>query len=956
MGKKVLSVYVLVLLFILGLNYTVHAATTGKIAGTVVDKSTGDPLPGVNVLVPGTQLGAATDVGGRYYIINMPPDVYNVSAQMIGYATVNQTSVIVNVDRTTTLDFELDLTVLQGEEITIVAERAIVPVDVSASQQVISSESVEAFVKSTPVGSVGEMINMQAGVENMIIRGGGRDQTGFMVDGLMMVDERRNEPVMRVNLSSVKEVEILTGGFNAEFGNIRSGLLNVITKGGEVSKYSGSIDFRYSPAARKHFGEEYWKADWKIYGGEDAIEGNEYFEGGWTEFVEGTGRSPEEVQALWQWIHRPLEYANKPDYNIDASFSGPVPLLTKLRPTTFFASYTRNNNMFLFPQARDGVQYENTQLSLTSRISPEIRLNIFGLYGELNTLRFGSSENLSNIRDNWGAMWYQGGTNSYNIGGTTLANQYTSLIGIKLNHTLSPSTFYELKLQRFWQHDHVDKQANRDTSKVYEYYPGFYADEAPLGFYPAQNRDQLGYYFTAGGGKLRDFSNTETISFKADLTSQVDHYNQIKTGVEFVYNFLDEHSGVYGPFHNQHDDWYIWQRFPKRAGAYIQDKFEWEGMIANFGLRADYTDADVDWYTVDPYSKYLSAAYKDSLDQAPTEPSKSRLRFSPRLGISHPISENTKIFFNYGHFYSMPRNEALYSIQHGFQGDYKIQRLGNPNLNIPRTVAYELGYDQNLFDQILLHVAGYYKDVTDQTGELGYHNRDNSVSYQTYESKNYADIRGFEIRAEKKYGQFWWGWLNYNYVLTSNGYIGFQDYYEDPRIIPVREGAEQFKSVAQPSFRTCIEFHTPIDWGPRWLGLKPLSGWSANMIYFWQEGGKFTWEPIDPSDKNNMQWVTYSNANFRITKTFDSVFGVNSEFFLIVNNLFNTKRLNRWAFDSNEWTEYLRSLKLSWEEGDEKGSDRVGEWDEDYIDTDVRTPYLLYLNPRDFYLGVRLYF
>ena len=932
-----------------------QAQSSGKISGKIIDAETGEPLPGANVVIQETTQGAAADLEGNYFIINVPPGSYTLAASIIGFSTVIQQEVRVVSNRTTTLDFSLQPAVFEGEEITVTAERPIVPPDVSQSQQVLDAET---HIESQPVQSLEDLLNMQAGIENMVIRGGGQGQTRLMVDGFDLVDERRNTPVFTLNLNSIQEVEILTGGFNAEYGNIRSGMLNITTKDGTVNKYSGSIDFRVRPPTQKHFGEKYWERDWQIYAGDNSIEGNEYF-AGWNKLVKGTGQSPEQAKALWEWQHRPVEYANKPDYLAEGSLSGPVPLLANVLPTSFFLSYRRNYETYVIPLAleRDGVTDQNVQLKLSSRITPSINLSVFGLYNTLNTLRDGLAR--PGQRNDAGPMDVPGWEPAqylYSMGYNALSDLSTSLLGMSFTHTLGNSTFYTLKAQRFFRKDNVYRQAERDTTARFEYYPGQFANEAPFGWYPSVERDQIGYYFIGQGGAARDNSRTTTYKFEGALTSQIDIHNQIKSGFELTLNRLDEESGLDKPWHNDEVMWYRWLREPVRAGAYIQDKIEWEGMVANVGVRMDYTNANVDWYTVDRFSPYFAAKNVERIDEAPTEPAKHHLAFSPRLGVSFPISENTKFFFNYGHFYSMPGNEALFAFQQGDQGTRRISRLGNPDLVMPRTVAYEVGYDQNLFDEILLHVAGYYKDVTNQPGLVGYHNRDYSVSYQTYENKNYEDIKGFEIRAEKKYGRFFWGWLNYNYVLVKNGFVGFANYYEDPRIKAQVEGAQQFKSVPQPTLRASIDLHTPPEWGKKWGNLRPFGGWAVSLLYSWQEGGRFTWEPKDPEERNNMQWVDYSNTTLRISKDFLPAGGMKMEFFATVNNLFNQKYLRRWAFHGSEWQEYLQSLKLPWYEGDQKGNDKVGIYDKDYLALDIRAPHLLFFNPRSVRFGIRANF
>jgi hypothetical protein len=84
MSRKSSIVKFLVFTLILTLPFFVIAGTTGKLAGRVVDAENGNPIPGVNVYLQGTTLGGATDLDGNYYIINIPPGTYTLTASMIG--------------------------------------------------------------------------------------------------------------------------------------------------------------------------------------------------------------------------------------------------------------------------------------------------------------------------------------------------------------------------------------------------------------------------------------------------------------------------------------------------------------------------------------------------------------------------------------------------------------------------------------------------------------------------------------------------------------------------------------------------------------------------------------------------------------------------------------------------------------------------------------------------------
>jgi len=224
------------------------AGVTGKIAGTVTDAETGQPLPGVNIIIEGTTMGAASELSGYYFILNVPPGTYSLKASMMGYKAYSFTEVRVYIDQTTAIDFKLNTEALLGEEVTVVAVRSIVEKDVAASKKNISNDQIATL----PVASVGDVMGLQAGITSKLgIRGSGSDQAIFMVDGVVLRDERDNQPISTVPLSAIQEVSVQTGGFNAEYQNVRSGVINVVTKDGGGDRYAGTITYKYRPPAPK---------------------------------------------------------------------------------------------------------------------------------------------------------------------------------------------------------------------------------------------------------------------------------------------------------------------------------------------------------------------------------------------------------------------------------------------------------------------------------------------------------------------------------------------------------------------------------------------------------------------------------------------------------------------------------------------------------------------------------
>ncbi len=971
----------------------IFAGTTGKIAGKVVDAQTKEPLFGANVMILGTNMGASVKVDGNYFIMNVAPGTYTVVASMVGYSKVEQTQVVVNIDRTTQVDFQLSETSLLGKEQVVVAQRLAVQKDVSQSEVSATSEQINIVPL---VQDLTQYMSYQSGVQitgdqeskEMLIRGGSGNQVGMVVDGLTMTNNNQGGPIDIVNLSAIKEVSIIKGGFNAEYGNIRSGLFNVVTKEGS-QKYSGSADLRYAFAQQKHRGanlyswDNYWvrpyvdpavcwvgtqNGDW------DAYTQGQYkkFEG-WNAFTKRLNSdtdptndlSPEQARNLYLWQHalqgssalgQPHEgsYGNKPDYNVDASFSGPVPFVSNsLGDLSFFASYRYNAEQYIYPAQLDAITTDNFMLKVNSQISSSMKFGIETMFGS-QTLAGGSP----------------GGRNTYFLFGTTPMDIYTRMIGLTFDHVLSQNTFYKVRISQVRvKNDANHARVFRDPT-ILASFGQYNVDEQPYGFL-----NRAGYVYAIadqqviGGTGAEDLNQDEikTINAKFDIQSQIGNYNQVQAGVELIfddYNILEANEG-FDPTGNTRS---TWQKKPFRLQGYAQDKLEFEGFIANLGLRFDYNNPNTNWFGVDPYSRYFSRIYKYDIVNAPQDPAQNHLTVSPRLGISHPITENSKLFFNYGHFYNLASANTMFNINYGYSSS-GILRLGNPNLLPQRTIAYELGYEQEIADMFLIRLTGYYKDVTNEIGNVQYVNYDESVNYRTYQNDQYADIRGFELEIRKDWGQWVSGWVNYTLMVATNGLIGRAINYQDPRkqvVYGLRNPIVE-KPLPMPYANANVRIMTPENWGPTIAGYHIFDRLGLNFLLSWRTGEYLTWDPIPPFiEQNNLQWKSMWNVDLRISK-FVKVDQFDLNLFLDILNVFDFNYLNGQGFaNDSDFRDYMNSLHLPIYSQDKykadptfvAGNDKVGDVrsaDKPYINM-PNVDYLAWNQPRSVVFGIRLGF
>jgi len=1032
-------------------------ASTGKISGTVADTKTGEGLSGANIIITGKwlgngniekldiPLGAAADLDGFYYIINIPSGAYIVRALMMGYETKQIVDVRVEAGRTIKLDFTLNQTVVEGEVITVVAEKEVVKLDLSSSQQEISGEDVQ----NLPINNIEDVLHMASGVSvdaynnEISIRGGGSDQVMAYLDGFSMKDEVFNVPFLSFNRTSISNITIKTGGFSAEYGDLRSGIIDVETQDGG-SRYSLIIDSRYAPPDYRYSGPNKYTEDkyWLMYGSDwsmdstilhekfpvPGLEGEQKYEfDGWNVYARknfGTDSTssasyltPNQRREMWKYRHRGREEGSVHDHVIDATLSGPVPFIDNLN---FMMSLRDQHDSYRHPAQRDHFRLQNSQLKLTYRLNPAMQITAMGL----QSLQSGMGE-IESTGGNSAVIQRSGGlgkdqgedekdiANIYADTYHPLADIKTQNFGLSFKQVLSKNTFYEVRASHMRVDYDFRHGAERDTTdRKYiegEYYtvaeddsmtlhgywdgdvyvetdttfydgdqvwcPGFWLDGSPAGWLSygssASQLDQTGHVNLNQGSQDTELSSGWSTNIKADITHQANKYHLIKAGLSFrrskvsrdfehVDNILDEKL-----YRLQYDE------YPMYYAAYLQDRFEMEGITANFGIRADVFEANTDVLSPsDPFNTFFYAdSFKNKyVDSLSTGKSDVYFRLSPRIGISHPLTVTSKIFFNYGHAYNTPKNALRYGFRPKSEDDDRPLWVGNPNLKPYKTIQYELGYEQVLFTNYLIHGSIYMKDVSDQA-EPGhgteYHKYNGTTQdfYYTWENNHYQDIVGIDLTLYKRLGNYLTGWIRTEFVGDKAGKTGFSKRYLEGDPNGVDEG-NQFSYPDdemwdwKPALLINLDLHTPDNWGPILMGIQPLSNWRINTVIDWKAGDKFTFSPeMDPSDRNNMQKIDHFMTDIYISKTF-KVLNTKTTAYLDIHNLFNRKVLNIYALRNGNLTnandelyKYYSSLK---------GGDRVGDYKASHIDRPDEIPGVNYISryggPMRIYFGFKFNF
>ena len=235
------------------INLDVSAAITGKVSGIITAEATDAPLADVTVTLVGTSSTATTNTAGYYVMTNIPPGSYDVKVELTGYAaeTVAATSVLAGL--TTTLNFALKSTAVQLEGITVTAVKPLIKRDVTQTTRIIESDDIEAMPRDTVNGILQTLpgVAVLNSTGSTHVRGGRSMEIRYLIDGIPI-----NNPISRslglsIGTNSLEQMEVITGGFNAEHGDAQSGIVNLITKVG-TNKFSGRIRYRVGQWGTHH--------------------------------------------------------------------------------------------------------------------------------------------------------------------------------------------------------------------------------------------------------------------------------------------------------------------------------------------------------------------------------------------------------------------------------------------------------------------------------------------------------------------------------------------------------------------------------------------------------------------------------------------------------------------------------------------------------------------------------
>ena len=696
----------------------VSAGTVGKIAGRVIDAETNDALIAVDVFIEVLRAGGATDVGGHYFILNIPPGTYDVEASMIGYQAEIRQDVQVFADRTTYLDFRLNPTVIEIDKpVVVIAKKPVIEIDMTSKEARITREQFDI----TPVETPSEAIALQGGVTTdaaggIHVRGGRSGELAYYIEGIEVSNALLGtEPMLNKNL--VSEMSLLSGTFNAEYGNVMSGVVNILTPEGG-SKIATSLEYT-SFAVNS---SPYRKKDWI----------NDLDTSHYDAHRDANDNSLYSVQEITTFEDVPFLGT------INASISGP---LLGDKATRFFVAGNYLNDESYLPFGYDLSRSVNGKL--TRRFGPNVKLLLDMQYVD------DESQNYSHL--------YKYLYENY------LVSREKSLRGIfGVNHAPVSNFFYNVRVG--YIEDRKDTRVPEDTADLF------------LSSLAAPIRDNYAEFYISGYPQYRQEVKTKKYVIKADFNWQLGKIHNVKFGGEHnFYRF--EVANRQQLFPRTPIIYQQYERQPRDGAVFVQDKIEHKHLVINAGVRFDYSFANtVMWEDIkDPNSEV-----------ADVEP---QYQVSPRIGLSHPITDNAMLHFAYGHFFQTPPYEIMYFNSAYITNPENIPRyglVGNPHILPQRTTAYEVGVKYALQEIYGIDITLFIKDIKNLLTTTAV--RAYPYEYIIYTNNDFGSVQGIDITLNRQLVANFGFSINYTYqVARGTGSFAMQGFYDVYTGLPERK-------------------------------------------------------------------------------------------------------------------------------------------------------------------------
>ncbi len=902
-----------------------NSRVSGKIAGQVIDKESRQPVTGANVYIEGNTFGSSTDEDGYFYILNIPAGNYTLVVSFIGYTSYKVENIKVVPDFTFRQIIELSPQIMEGEVVVVTAEKPMIQKEVTSTVKEVSALEI----RHSPTSSFTQILAQQVGAVQtgrgrrsggIHIRGGRNNEIGYYVDGVNSNDPFSGFAGVSIDNNSIEQLNIISGGFNAEYGESMSGVVQIVTKAGNLDDYSLELETT-----------------------SDALFGASRYDWGYNKYFASLSGPVPALQSLRGSFYSTLGILEQGDRNpsiINQNFNDrqringslkinlePVPGVFRLqlnarinRQEQHRYSHSRSANPAWLKQGLKQKTGDDTySFTFTHTLSSNtwydvtlVSFNNYNRYSAQNGKSFDEWRSVLGTRiysrtSDWMLTainngWYDPKTDTFSGMSEEEAFYYY------YQNIANNGDGFVSNDNGEWLWESLEQKQKAYNDRYYD--TGYWAIENDELIYQAFSLSGYSSYLADSdnpayekykykGDMHQAFGIDEFADFRFDFTpwwhshsnsyfqgeavlsSQLDKNNFMKLG-GWMRNYNLKYKDI--QFLNSNPYYDNYNVNPIEAAFFVQDKFQHEDLVINAGARFDYWNPD---------SKNLTDIGDLNSELEKTNP---KWKISPRVGISFAASSEMNVYAYYGKFFQRVDLSDLYQNR---ESDVTngLPLIGNPDLPAQETTAYEVGFQQQLKSDVSLKLNAFYKDAQNllSTDKVNSYLDGAPVDYTQFFVRDFSKIKGFEVELKKRVGPGLAGTLTYSFLDAKGTGSSSTDFYYDylgsNTELPRKEYPLDFDITHD--IKTNINYYIPSGQGIDFFGTRPFSDVNVNIFANWNSGAAYTPENNNgQEERGSGRLPSYFNLDMRIDKyVFLGSSNIELNFFVDIRNLFDIRNI-----------------------------------------------------------------
>lgn len=810
-------------LYILGLLIAIScvASAQASLKGRVTDAKEGKPLVGAEVFIIGTYFGGYTDEEGKYEILDVAPGDYTIRFSILNYADKEFAGITIRKDEAKVLDVQMNEAVESLGEVEIVGTK-LIDLESGKSQTKVTDEQISQMNVTNIQGIVAQQVGVSQTPDGIQIRGGRVYETQYVVDGVNAQDPLAGTGFgVDVNAGAVSNVEVTTGGSDAEYGSGSSGVVATKIKEGSNHFQVAGQYYRDNLGFNQNKGVS-WNTDQANVSLSGPIVKDKLFF-----FVNGGFNLSDNYFRIYaNQLHSSLvgdkKYAPRQDNQWNNTFKFTYKLSNAIK-----ISLTNTHSL--------NINQSNRTLQIVgnnSIMQPGLQYNFALQPDNTNTYTHNSNLTVLNVRGLINEQWSIDGSVARLFTGLRADANGRPFRNSTVDQIYDPASIVTAPLSAFNPADSVIYvlpgpglyNNNGIATLWHDHYAQEYTVKSKLSY---QSKNRV-HYMTFGQEHI--FQEYQWIDVSRPWIGAPIRINDTLTTPSTSLGTSSD----------------VWKAKPQNGGLYYQDEIRYKGIIAVLGARLNYWTMGkfVDDAINNPNAPVIDQIredYKKQTFQLGGMGWKARLL--PRLRVSFPVTNNNVLYFNYSHAMRLPHPRFVYQgLDPVYQDRSFLSNLGNPNLNPEVTVAYELGLKSQITKNTALTVTAFYNDkfdyivsrkitVKDQTGRF--------VDKTFFINQDYARVQGLEVALTRSIGKTFIGTISGAYQQAkgkSNSAAESALQIQQQGFVSTTK--EQYLAWDRPfDFKLLLIFKPD---STTKIGRMSLKGWRAMLSSTYKSGLRYT--------------------------------------------------------------------------------------------------------------------